>query len=186
MPYAIELPDELFSKLQKHAIPFIDTPISVIERALVALEAGDEEPTSRRGSPEARTFNPSAPPSLTFTSPQTATVAGLTLPKSETYWNAIMFAVIREAARRGQSTRDIIDLITVNSEPGRREDNGFKYLEEAGLSIQGQDANGAWRQAHVIASSFGIPVEVKFAWQNNPKAAMPNVTGSFFVEGDER
>jgi hypothetical protein len=26
-------------------------------------------------------------------------------------------------------------------------------------------------------------VQVVFMWQDTPKAAMPNVTGSFFVEG---
>ena len=46
MGYTLEIPDELFSKLQRHAVPLIDTPLSVIERALRALEAGDEAPTS--------------------------------------------------------------------------------------------------------------------------------------------
>jgi hypothetical protein len=74
----------------------------------------------------------------------------------------------------------------VNCEKGDRHDTGFTYLPEAGLSIQGQNANNAWRQAYVIASSVGIPVEVSFVWQNNAKAALPNTEGSFIVDGDER
>ncbi len=187
MPYSVELPDDLFAKLQKHAVPFIDTPVTVIERAVRALEQGDEEPSTGAlavvGNDAPRSFNPAAPPSLTHTKPRSAKVDGIALPYSDAYWNSIWFAVIRRAAARGVSTEDLLDLITTNRQAGRRLDNGFTYIDEAGLSVQGQDANGAWRQTYVIASATGIAVEVVFAWQNNPKAAMPNVVGSFYVEG---
>ena len=187
MPHAIELPDELFEKLQKHAVPLIDTTLSVIERAVRALEAGDEEPSygaAKTNGP--RTFNPAAPPNLTFTKPRSAKINGRPLPYGQAYWGTILFEVIKEAARRGVSTEDLLDLITVNSQRGDRHDNGFTFIKEADLSIQGQDANGAWRQTYVIASSIGIPIEMVFAWQNNPKAPMPNTVGSFYVDGDQR
>jgi hypothetical protein len=183
MVYTIELSDELFARLQKHAVPLVDTPVSVIERALRALEAGDEEPGSVAASNANRTFNPAAPPDLSFTTLKSAKIAGKALPKADTFWNSVMTAVILEAAARGITTQDILDLITVNSQAGQREEGGFKYLESAGLSIQGQAANSAWRQAYVLASSFGIELDVSFVWQNNEKAAMPNASGSFFVEG---
>jgi hypothetical protein len=184
MSYNIELPDDVFAKLQKHAVPFIDTPVTVIERALRALEEGDEEPAAptERGP---RTFNPAAPPDLAFTTPRQAVVAGKVLPKSQTYWHNIMLAVIREAAVLGVCTDDLRALITVNCAKGERRGTGFSYVPEADLSIQGQNANNAWRQAYVIASSVGVRIEVVFAWQNNTKAALPNVEGSFFVDGDQ-
>lgn len=185
MPHLIELPDDLFAKLQKHAVAFVDTPITVIERAVRALEEGDEEPVVTIGRDAPRTFNPAAPPSLTHTKLRSAKVNGRVLPYSEAYWNSIWFAVIRHAASRGVSTEDLLNLIATNSQAGPRHDNGFTYIEEADLSVQGQAANGAWRQTYVIASSTGIPVEVVFAWQNNPKAAMPNTVGSFFIEGKQ-
>jgi len=181
MPYPIELTDELFAKLQKHAVPFIDTPLSVIERALNALEKGREAPANAADPNAQRTFNPAAPPNLTFTKPQKVVIDGRQLPQSKAYWNWVMVETIAEAAKRGTSTQDLLDLITVNSQAGERIDNGFNFIPEAGLSVQGQDANGAWRQAYVIASSIGISVEVVFAWQNNPKAAMPNTVGMFEV-----
>lgn len=183
MVHTVELPDELFARLQKHAVPLIDTPVTVIERALRALEEGDEEAASADASKASRTFNPAAPPDLSFTTLKSAKIAGKALPKSDTHWNSVMIAVILEAAARGHSTQDILDLITVNSQAGQREDGGFKFLKSAGLSIQGQATNSAWRQAYVLASSFGIEVDVSFTWQNNKKAAMPNVSGSFYVEG---
>jgi hypothetical protein len=185
MPYKVELPDDLFAKLQKHAVPFVDTPVTVIERAVRALEEGDEEPaTPAEEGP--RSFNPAAPPDLAFTTPRKGVVGTKVLPKNQTYWNNVMLAVIREAAVRGISTDDLLELLTVNCAKGERHDTGFSYVPEANLSIQGQNANNAWRQAYVIASSVGVPVEVVFAWQNNSKAAMPNTVGSFYVEGDQR
>ena len=184
MPHQIELPDDLFAKLQKHAVPFIDTPVSVIERAVRALEEGDEEPVNRSSAGGPRSFNPAAPPDLAFTKPRKVSIAGRSLPNSQAYWNNVMLEVIRQAAARGVSTEDLLALITVNSQAGERHDNGFNFIQPAGLSIQGQNANGAWRQAYVIASSVGIHVEVEFAWQNNAKAAMPNAIGSFVVDGD--
>lgn len=184
MPHMVELPDDLFAKLQGFAVPLIDTPLTVIERALVALEAGDEQLTSPNSAKLARSFNPAAPPSLAFTIPRRASVGGRQLSAGDRYWNSIMYAVIEEAARRGFSTEDLLALISVNSQAGRREDNGFKYLEGANLSIQGQGAAGAWRQSYAIASSVGIAIEVEFAWQDNPKAAMPQMVGTLFIEGE--
>lgn len=182
MPYTVELPDDLFARLQKHAVPLIDTPLTVIERALRALEEGDEEPASLMNV-ACRTFNPAAPPDLSFTTLKSAKIAGKAMPKADTYWNSVMVSVIQEAAVRGNATQDILDLITVNSQAGKRDDGGFKYIEIAGLSIQGQAANSAWRQAYVLASSFGIEVEVTFYWKNSEKAAMPNVSGTLFIGG---
>ena len=181
MPHVITLPDDLFSKLQAHAVPLVDTPLSVIERALAALEAGDEEVAQASG---VRTFNPAAPPSLSHTTPRKAVLAGRRLPASATYWNPIMYAVIEEAAKRGVKRQDILELLTVNSIEGEKTEQGYKFVEAAGISVQGQDANAAWRQAHRIAESFGVGLEVEFVWQDNEKAAMPNTLGSFYVDGN--
>ena len=56
-------------------------------------------------------------------------------------------------------------MLIVNSIAGRKDDNGYKYLPEIGISVQGQDANGAWRQTYELASRFGMSLEVLFTWQ---------------------
>ena len=180
---SIDLTDELFSRLQKHAVPLVDTPLTVIARALDALEAGDEEPVLNSRSTGNRSFNPAAAPNLAHTTPKRAQVGDVALPKAQTYWNPIMFAVISEAAKKGVSSEDLLDLLTIPSITGKKEDGGYRYIPEAGLSVQGQDANGAWKQTYRIASSVGIHVQVVFVWQDTPKAANPGSSGSFFVEG---
>lgn len=181
MPVPVELPDEVFSRLQKHAVPLIDTPLTVIVRALDALEAGDEEPAGLSSTDTARAFNPAAAPSLAHTKPLKACVDGEVLSKAETYWNPILFAVINAAAKRGTSADDLLELLTINSVKGEKHVHGYRYLPTAGISVQGQDADSAWKQAHRVASSVGVPVEVTFVWQDNQKAAMPNATGSFTI-----
>lgn len=184
MPVVIELPDELFAKLQRHAIPLVDTPLTVIDRALTALEEGDEEDNSKGGDFGIRSFNPAAAPSLSFTTPQIVKIGTKMLPKSKTYWNPIMYAVIEEAAKRSIPQSDIMDLLVVPHIVGRKEDNGYKYVEAAGISVQGQDANSAWKQTYRLASSFGIAVQVEFSWQNTDKAALPNTAGTFYIDGE--
>lgn len=184
MVYKIEIPDELFAKLQKHAVPLIDTPVDVIERAIRALEAGNEDSSEAISPSGVRAFNPAAAPNLSFTTLISARIGEKVLPKADTYWNSVLHAVILEAAASGHSAQDIYDLISVNCQLGKRDDNGFKYIEAAGISIQGQAANSAWKQAYVIASSFGIGLDVEFSWQNNEKAAMPMVRGSMYYDGN--
>lgn len=183
MPPSIDLNDELFARLQKHAVPLIDTPMTVIARALDALEAGDEDPIAPSHPAGPRSFNPAAAPDLTHTTPKRAEIAQTALSKAEAYWNPIMFAVITEAAKQGASSEDLLDLLTIPAVKGKKEGSGYRFLPEANISVQGQDANSAWKQTYRIASSFGIHVQVVFVWQENPKAAMPGTTGSLFVEG---
>jgi hypothetical protein len=184
MPMTITLPDELFAKLQKHAVPLVDTPLTVIERALNALEDSERGLGGAQSASDVRAFNPAAAPNLSFTTPQMAKIGNSLLPKSKTFWNPIMYSVIEEAAKRGTSAADIAALLAVPFVEGCKEDNGYKFVEAAGMSVQGQDANSAWKQTYRIASAFGIAVQIEFAWQNTDKAAMPNTAGTFRIEGE--
>jgi hypothetical protein len=42
---------------------------------------------------------------------------------------------------------------------GKKEDEGYRYLADVNLSVQGQDANAAW------AKQLNCPFEVIFAWR---------------------
>lgn len=181
MPHHIQVSDETFARMQALAVPLVDTPDSIILRALVALEGSGG--ADRGGEPSAHSFNPAVPPSLSHTTLKSVALAGIRFERSETSWNNLMIEAIREAARRGWSKLDLALGLTVNSTPGRREDSGYKYIEDVDLSVQGQDANSAWRQTYDLACRVGFPIEAEFVWQDNPKAAMPGATGRFHVGG---
>lgn len=128
-------------------------------------------------------LNPAAPPSLTHSHLLSASLDGIILTKADTTWNNLMNAVIREAARRGMKPAELHKMLRVHTSIGVRVGTGFKYLQDAGLSVQGQDANSAWRQTYDLALLMGLSLEVEFAWPDTPKAAMPNVIGHFSVGG---
>ncbi len=177
MSPTLNISDSLFVRLQGHAVAFIDTPETVIARALDALEALKGTSSPSINGP--REFNPAAPPNLAFTTPKKIALSGGTFSKGDTYWNTLMFACIEEAAKKGLSSDQIDQLMVVPHVIGKKEDNGYVFIQEAGVSVQGQASNGAWKQAHHIAAALKLAVTVEFTWQNNEKAAMPNVTGTF-------
>jgi hypothetical protein len=55
------------------------------------------------------------------------------------------------------------------------------FLPELGISIQGQDANGAWRAACHIAQKLGLQLSATFVWREKEGAAFPGITGRFSI-----
>src|SRR5688572_7129409 len=77
----IEIPEPLLKRLQKHAIPFVDTPVTVIERWADFFEQHSQPNTTLKANFKAtsskhvsmdipngvRQFDPKRPPSLLHT-----------------------------------------------------------------------------------------------------------------------
>ena len=179
MSPTLSISEGLFGRLQQHAVAFVDTPETVIARALDALESKNEPEPKPADGP--RSFDPASPPNLAFTTVKKITLDGKTLTKGETYWNPLMFICVRLAASKGLPPQQIGDLMVVPHVVGEKTNDGYVFIHEAGVSVQGQASNGAWKQAHHIATSLNIPLAVDFVWQNNEKSALPNVSGRFEV-----
>jgi hypothetical protein len=169
----IELSDETFGLLKGQAEPLVDTPDTVVRRALMALQAA----TSGAPSGAVLTFTATAPPNLTHTRVLSARVGEKTYPKNECYWNYVLFDLARLAGLAKMAPEKIQELVAVNAVVGEKSDSGYRYISEAGISIQGQDANGAWKGIRSLGMSLGQMVEVTFDWANNSKAANPGRTG---------
>ncbi|TAU50002.1 hypothetical protein ELI00_19565 [Rhizobium ruizarguesonis] len=178
MPHNIIISDELFSRLQARAVPLIDTIESVIAR-LLDSDTGHKTNSTPEGY---RLFDPASPPNLGHTSVLSATVGGQLLKSSETFWNNIIVAMIKVLAARGMSAKDIDATLASNSAVGQKAGNGYKFIKEAGISIQGLDANNAWRTIFLLSTVANIPVDVKFKWQNKDGVEMPGVIGAFIVQ----
>lgn len=174
-----EISEETFERLKAYAEPLVDTLDSVIHRALDALD----EASGRRppGTEPSRIANPAAPPNLAHTTVRSIELCGRVLPPNETFWNTLLIAVLREAAKRGYPPESLKGLLIANSVVGRKEDEGYRYFKDLGLSIQGQDSNAAWRATYHLARALDLPLKVTFSWQDNPKAAYPGNDALFVV-----
>jgi hypothetical protein len=175
-----DIPPPTFSRLQRHAEPLIDTIDTVINRVLDFYEAHHGTGVTPEVSPPpeitAKTFNAMSPPDLTHTKVLSAKFNGTTLAKGAN-WNGLLREAIRKAKPHAKTPEDFKRFIVVNFVPGRKQGEGYEYLPEADVSVQGQDANGAWRGALHIAQQLGCPIEAVFMWRHKEKAAFPGETG---------
>jgi hypothetical protein len=93
----------------------------------------------------------------------------------------MLIEVIKQAAAKLNDVNALKRLIIVNSVVGKKEDQGYRHIPEAGVSVQGQDAMGAWKAASHLLKSMHIAGEVVFVWHDNEKSAHPNQTGKLSV-----
>jgi hypothetical protein len=181
-----EISDATNLRLQAIATPLVDTHETVIVRLLDHWEQtkGTQPKVIKPGEPIETLdggrllFSPANPPNLGFTTPKQIMIDGVQLAKNDTYWNSLLNQTIRRVHAKGNDANSILAMLTVaNAALGMKNDNGYKFLPDVGLSVQGQDSNAAFRQAYELAVANGIKGGVFFTWQNNAKAAYPNVPG---------
>ena len=200
----IEVSLETYDRLQRRAVPFEDSPDSVIARLLdksgregdgatagegAAIEkdgGGDVLSGSGEGG-SAQAFgadsgidvavdDPFSPPSLKHTKVLRAEVDGREVPKAN--WTAVRHAVVAMALDQGgYNLRRLLEVWPMNAVETRKNDEGYSYYEDLGLSIQGQDANHAWQATAAVARALSVGVKVWFQWRTKPDAAHPGMRG---------
>jgi len=60
---------------------------------------------------------------------------------------------------------------------GSYSNEGYKFVPEIGISIQGVDADHAWEYSLRLAIHVKVPVKAEIEWRNNDKAAHPGERG---------
>jgi hypothetical protein len=176
----IEISDVTFARLQQLAVPLVDSNDTVITKLLDAFARnhsphpnGSQKPTQRLADPQR--FRADSPPSLTHTKLLAGKLNGK--PLLEVKWNALLVESIRLAKANARTPDELRSLIPVNFVLGRKEIEGYHYIPDIDLSVQGQDADAAWSAAHQIAQRLGLPIEVEFQWRTKDGAAYPGETG---------
>jgi hypothetical protein len=179
----INISQSLFEKIKGLAEPFVDTPESVITRCVEHYEKSQGAakdiliPAPGVNGPT-MIFPPDAPPDLTFTRILSVKLKGVLQQKGNLYWNALMYDVINHAGFLLKSPEKLKQLILVNYVDGEgRAKQGYRFLQAAGLSVQGQDANSAWRATYHIAKALEMSLDIVFMWENKDKALHPGKTG---------
>jgi hypothetical protein len=180
----ITIEKSTFERLQRHARPLVDTPDTVIVRALDALDRFSAGQTpAERGAGTERVIDPRALPRLTHTKVLDAVIDGKSVPKPN--WNLLLDEMLRRGKASVGTYEKLRQICPVNMVKGRKEDEGYSYLSDIGISVQGQDANGACRAAVVAAQTLGIELEIGFMWRLKEAAAFPGERARIRV-GDSR
>ncbi|MCB1838647.1 MAG: hypothetical protein KDI61_00085 [Alphaproteobacteria bacterium] len=114
-------------------------------------------------------------PGLTFTKPLMAQINGKAVQNPN--WAKLLISVIVLIKQKGYSGDKLVKELNIPAKPRRFEDEGFRYWDEIGISVQGQSATDAWKEMSRLAEKFRIPLEVRFEWRQNEKAQFPGRKG---------
>jgi hypothetical protein len=182
----IEIPEPLLKRLQRHATPFMDTPVSVIERWADFYEQqnpqsphsnGKSKPaTSKHASLEiphdVRRFDPKRPPSLLHTR-----VRGEFSSTPFSNWNDLVRIAHVHAFKAAGGFEELRKMTRAQVRKGAYSDEGYRFVPEIGVSIQGVDAGHAWEYSLRLAIHLKLPVKAEIEWRHNDKAAHPGERG---------
>lgn len=180
MNVTLQIPESLFARIQKHAIPFVDlTPISVIERWADHFEGKPDRQRAHGSVPVSESdlienrFDPVAPPDLMHTRCR-GTLGNVSFRK----WNELLRIAHIQALKKAQSFESLRKVTRAQIREGDHSgDSGYHFIPEIGVSVQGVDANHAWEYALHLARYLKAPLRVSIEWRHNDKAAFPGGGG---------
>ena len=176
----ISIEQSTFERLQRHATPFVDTPDTVVNRALDALELRRRPATPRNGPfVTARQIDPRLLPNLTHTKVLDATLRGEHIDRPN--WNQLVDRVLILAMEQRVDFDELRKLYPVNLVRGCKVDEGYRHLAEVDVSVQGLAANVAGRALVTLAQGLGIDFDVTFIWRSKEGAARPGERGHLSV-----
>jgi hypothetical protein len=182
MAATIEIPEHLFERIQKQAIPFVDlNPAAVIQRWADFYDASSgviEAPQSLEQKPanpsfEGKRYNPMNPPELFHTR-----VSGHIGGRAYRKWNDLVRLAHQLAIQRSGSIEELKRISRANVLPGNHAGHrGFHYVPELDASISGMDSNRCWECSFHLAKYVEVPIAARFTWLDKPEAAFPGETG---------
>lgn len=160
--------------------PFEQTRESIIEDLIDAEMSRLDASTNGNGrsvpmAGDALHLNPDSHESLSHTRVHTATIDGR--PVHRPKWNGIREKLHILAIKRLASFDEVKKASGANLRQGKYEDNGYKYLPDADLSIQGVGADLAWDHCLRLSRALNIPIHVAFEWRDKEGAAHPGKRG---------
>ena len=168
----IAIEQSTFERLQRHARPLLDTTDAVVNRALDALEhrEGHSVPEDSPSVAECQ-IDAGNLPNLKHTKVLDASLEGKRVVKPN--WNRILERILIRAMKQFSDFDELRRLCPVNMVRGRKEDEGYRYLAEIDVSVQGMSANDACGALVVAAQSLRVELAIAFMWRPREGAAHP-------------
>jgi len=182
----LEIPESLFKRLQRLAIPLVDTHITVLERILNDYESKslNDRPPIRAAVPCGPVadsgileFSPDAPPDLRYADVRIARFAD----RKAFGWNKLVHEAHIEAMSRLGSVEAVRSVTRSNFIIGRAGSDdtkkGFRHVPAISISIQNVDAAHAWSNTLRLARHLHVEVTVEFEWKQKSDAVHPGGRG---------
>lgn len=179
----ITISSATFKRLESCIKSFADTPETVINRALDALEQLPSQPVDV-DDPTPVTelqFDPSQLPDMTHTKILDAAVAGTGGQKP--HWNDLLKMMVRSAVANGRTFDEIRQLCSINMVSGQEGNQKYSYLPDIDISLRNQNANTACRTLVTLAQNLGIALDIVFEWPDKKGTAYSGQRGRLRIPG---
>lgn len=98
-------------------------------------------------------------------------------PKMLRHWTDVIDAAIGIAADKGLRGASLAEALGEPACPGPLKGRGFRFIEDRGISVQGQCAPDACRMILRLARRYNHSVEVLFRWNSKKTAAFRGEIG---------
>jgi hypothetical protein len=171
----IEITDHDFARLQKVAIPFIDTPATAFTKVMDAFEGNNTivGPALALVRTECAlpVYHHDNLPPLTHTKLLEARFGDVQPEKSS--WDALVRLALVEVRKKVGTIQDLRKMAAANVVEGRKDDEGYKFLPEHGFSYQGVSAEDAVKIVFRCAKGLKVDFSAEFEWRSKEDAYRP-------------
>ncbi len=175
----LDLPDPVYNRLHKYSV-IANLPVpSLIERwADYFEEKANNGGVAAVPAPvdvsdnQAQKFNPLRPPNLFHTR-----VRGTFGSAAFSTWNDLVRIAHIQAFEKAGSFEALKNVTHAQVQKGNYSENGYRFVPEIGISIQGVDANHAWLYSLKLAQFASASLRAAIEWRHNPKAFRPGAAG---------
>ena len=119
-----------------------------------------------------RRIDPLRLPDMMFTKVLDATVGEEMVTRPN--WNRLLLRMVKLANESAKNFDGLSRLFpTIQMVRGRKVDQGYRYLSDIKVSVQGQPANSACPAIVTTARKLGIALDIGFMWRDKEDAERP-------------
>lgn len=171
--YSISLSNALYARLQKLAVPFVDTPETVIARLLdQAEQTGLMERVAKNSVSVANsTYSSESLPPLVHTKLLAAKFDGEILDKAT--WDGLVRLALSVVLKKVKTVQELKRVSGANLVQGRKETEGYKFVSSDNFSYQGVSAEDAVAIVRRCAKGTNSRASFEFEWRDKPGAHLP-------------
>lgn len=128
--------------------------------------------------------DPRSLPRLTFARVRDAKIDGRKVARAS--WNRLVALLIIRALHKNVPFEEVCRLGASRVVRRRKEDQGFVFYPEGGISVQGREADIAGRAAVALAERLRADLDVGFQWLPNKEALRPRDKARFQLSASGR